>query len=178
MANTGWLNGANAESFATGTGVGDWVTWDNALSNNATNSTVVLTDDVKNSNRLFVSDFGMTIPGIAEIQGFEILIKKQLLVGDINDNAVRLMTDSATSVGTEQSMGTAWTAGYQTIIYGGPTDLMGWAPLPIDVNSTTFGIGLVVATTTIDSQAGVDVIQVRVYYKIPGSATLLNMGAF
>lgn len=87
------------------------------------------------------TNFGFAVGGTPV--GIEVTIHRAPSAGgsgDIDDNSVQLVL-SGTPLGTSKSDGT-WADGYNTITYGGPTDLWGATPSTANVNSSGFGVQL------------------------------------
>lgn len=125
--------------------------------------------DAGESSELECSDFGFSIPLTATIVGYEVVIEanEQPLsgLGQVTIAHVQLFAGAATSddKGDDQALTTAATQ----YTYGGAADDWNAGLSPADVNSSGFGVGIILEATSAVI-AEVDFVTITVYYTEEG----------
>ena len=98
-----------------------------------------------NSNYLFATNFGFSIPSTATICGVVIQVEASctgLLIGSsVTDNSVRLISGGAVT-GTNKAKSGVWPGTDAISSYGGNGDLWGTTLTPAIVNAANFGIAI------------------------------------
>lgn len=118
-------------------------------------------------DRLLADDFHFAIPLEAEITGISVEIRR---AADGNDSAVdesvRLIRGGVVGA-ADRSKPAKWTASFENVTYGGPTDLWGETWTPADINSASFGVALSALYTqgAGNGRAYVDIIRATVHYR-------------
>jgi hypothetical protein len=123
------------------------------------------------SDSIQPNTFGFAIPVDATIDGFEVTIKRQMLIdnsGSPRDASVTLVNGAGP--GDNKASGATWGIVTGTVVYGGSTDLWGTTWTAADVNDAAFGVDF---QTQCDAAAGgrafsVDYIYVSVWYTEAG----------
>lgn len=143
-----------------------WGSPNNAKLDDATATTITPGVTGPNSEPLTVTNYGFEIPTYATITGIEVIIDRNAAAANsIRDYVVSLVVgDSQVSLNRATYSNWAFLA-YEKITYGSPTDLWGMQLSPEMVNSSAFGVKLLIDAVSSGVQARVDVIQVRVHYK-------------
>lgn len=124
-----------------------------------------------NSNYLFASGFGFSIPSFATVCGIRVTIEKRVTglgVGSsVVDNAVYLLKGGSV-VGSNQASASAWGASDATVAYGGNASLWGTTWSATDINSANFGIAISARLNTgvvgLLQTAEINYISLQVYY--------------
>ncbi len=122
----------------------------------------------QNTNCLFATNFGFSIPSGAIITGIRVEIEKGTNSSDLQDNGLRLLKNNVEVGNDYAQFGTPWqlTDTYST--YGGCSDLWGTTWTPSDINSPNFGL----AFTSIDYSCSgnvssrIDHVRITICYTI------------
>lgn len=173
MADTGWVNPTLVRSLNVA-GAG-WVNTANALTENSSASGADVTTSVSDRLNTYGYDFS-SIPVGSKIVGIEVRMvrRSEYATYPTDDSTLYLMADQtlkSSNYGTYQNWSTTFTA----VTYGGATDLWGWTDITLDdVQSSLFGVGLQVVGGSKTAYYGlVDVIQVKIHYKLSGFMPLV-----
>lgn len=155
MADTGFVLGGSVSDSGT-----SWVNPNNVLADDSsgTNSSWTLggaTSDLR------VTNFGLSVPTGATIDGIEVKIDKLAVTTGTVELSLALTKNGTAQVGV--AVGSVLANQIDT--HGSPTDLWVTTWTPSEVNASTFGV----LVTGYDDgsgsgQANIDVISVRVYY--------------
>lgn len=117
---------------------------------------------------LYASNFGLSIPAGATIDGIEARIERYGQSGAIKDYRVSLVNSSGGVTTADKKNATNWASSDPDtyVKYGSPSDLWGETWSVSDINDADFGIVLSAQGTDPDSgnYLYVDHIQIRVYY--------------
>jgi hypothetical protein len=98
------------------------------------------------SDWLVLDDFRFSVPAGASIAGIRFDVTHKSRGWPVVDAAMRAV--KATTIGTaDRSSATSW-ASFETVSYGGPSDLWGQTWSATDISSTTFGIALAARAVT------------------------------
>lgn len=127
-----------------GSGV-DWTNPGNVYVTDGTDATVTLNEAAPLSDYLNASDFDFSISADDTIVGIEVSVRRYYSNsgGYLCDLGVQLLKDGS-RVGSDKATATEWATAYETITYGGPTDLWGTTWMPADINEKGFGISYAV----------------------------------
>lgn len=94
----------------------------------------------QNTNCLFATNFGFSIPGGATITGIIVEIEKGTNSSNLQDNGLRLLKNNL-EVGSDYAQfSIPWQLSDTYVTYGGCTDLWGTTWTPSDINSPNFGL--------------------------------------
>lgn len=119
------------------------------------------------SQFLKATTFGFSIPSVAQITGIEATVERRSALGTVVDAAVRIVKGGVVGAADRTAVG-FWPTTDGTVTYGSDSDLWGETWTPADINAAGFGFAIS-ATDSFDT-AGVDHIQVTVYYTLCGDA--------
>lgn len=119
------------------------------------------------SNWLVASGFGLAVPPAAVIGGIEVEIRRRSRDGTIADQAVVIVKEGVRGDANHARI-EPWQIAYETLVYGGPTDLWGQTWTPDEINSPGFGVALQVLHTDIsgNDDAMVDQVRVSVHFTV------------
>lgn len=123
------------------------------------------------SNYLVAQGFGFNIPAGATICGVTVQVHRirlDLLLGDITDNSVKLLSGGSIA-GINHASATSWSTTEQTVTYGGASDTWGLSLTPAIVNNANFGVGVSATMTggpllALLLQGGIDYISIAITY--------------
>ena len=140
-------------------------------------ATATLTQGSLYSDYLQGTDYGFVIPDDVTITGIEVAVNRRVITHNANimDYELRLLKDG-TVTGENKASDVTWPTSFTVETYGGPTDLWGADWTPADINSPYFGASLAAYRDnngSNDRKAGVDSMQVTVYYKISASSEVV-----
>jgi hypothetical protein len=157
------------------------VAWTNpgnvtAEDGNSATATVGLASD---SQYLFATGFGFSIPAGAVIQGIQAGVKHACMNGDVQDEKIRIIKGGVVGT-TDRSSASAWPTSLTFAQYGGGSDLWGLTWLPSDINASNFGLAIQ-AQSSFSDTAAIDVVYITITYTlsttgIPGSLTSTGVG--
>lgn len=156
-------------SNKTGLGSFAWSNPSNAMASDDVRATVALPDGFGNESQwLWASDFGFSIPSGAPILGVKAEVERSTTAGTgMFSPSVQLTRGTGSPQGTNKGgTGDVWPVNIDTYaVYGGEADLWGLALVPGDVNSPTFGVAIRASTFDFAGDARVDHIRMTVYYQ-------------
>lgn len=153
-----------------------WYAWQNpgnaASSNNNYASTAIYGPGY--TDRLTATDFDFAIPDGATIDGIKVEIECHAdYDSDDYVDTLELYTinGDGISVSNLGDFGTKWPTSDAIKTYGGESELWGESWSPADINATSFGAALSIASHMYDygSEAYVDHIRITVYYTEGGA---------
>lgn len=133
------------------------------------NATVGIPDG-EQSNLLYASNFGFSIPGGASISGILVEVNRSSTANSVGDFRVQLVK-AGTPTGNTKAAG-IWPSTPETQPYGGSSDLWGNSLSPADVNSAGFGVTFGGQSVYGLRTGKCDFIRITVYYNAPTGATL------
>ena len=146
---SGWAGGgpasqgpqAGSTAISADRGGVDWVNPTNVyLSNNYTYCSTVYDQE---SNWIKATNFGFSIPTGATINGITVTLKRLVEDGLAFDIAARIVKNGSLTVGSSQPNPNNWTViSFESITYGGPSDLWGTSWTAADINASYFGFAL------------------------------------
>ena len=117
-----------------------------------------------NTNYLEASNFGLSVPASAIIDGIEVNIEKVCSTANCVDARVRIVKGGVIGA-TERASGAAWPMVDGVVTYGSNSDLWGETWTAADVNAGGFGV-VISATATGLSNAAIDNITMTVHYSL------------
>ena len=115
---------------------------------------------------LVVTNFGLSVPDGATIQGIQFDVRRATMFGEGEDKSIQVVQNGA-QVGTNhRQTGTAWPTTLTYVTYGGATDTWGASWTAADVRAAGFGIAITPQYTAMagNDPAYVDSVRVTVYY--------------
>lgn len=128
----------------------------------ASGTFTVVAAALTNPFNLKATNFGMTIPSGATINGIKIDIEKKAS-GVVTDNIVKIIKADGSFGTLNKALADAWGSSDGYISYGGSLDLWGESWAYTDINDADFGV--VISATVPDSgTASIDHIRITVYY--------------
>ena len=115
---------------------------------------------------LVVTNFGLSVPDGATIEGIQFDVRRATMFGDGEDKSIQVLQNGAQVGANHRETGTAWPTTLTYVTYGGPTDTWGVSWTPADVRATGFGIAITPQYTMMagNDPAYVDSVRVTVYY--------------
>lgn len=138
-----------------------WANPGNITADDGTNAAVVIFS-ATTSDRLRASNFGLSVPAGATIDGIEIQAQLNNSFGNAVWDYVNVGKDNST-LGTAKDPNVALTATVTNYTQGGPSDLWGLSWTVAEVNASTFQV--LISETAPDSHNCLcDAIWVKVYY--------------
>ena len=146
----------------------NWTNPDNAVSADAVYATFAVDKKaVDDTQILYASGFGFTIPSDATINGIFVEWKKKYAGtgGSVTDSSINLFDEYGDPKGSENSV--AWTTTNQYANYGSSTSLWNTTWTPAQINDADFGAGLsaiVYGGATVGCTAYIDHVRITVYY--------------
>lgn len=169
------LIGPKSGSSAADDGSIGVVTWDdvsNALSQDNSYASAILTQAENTTHYLKVTGFGFAISSSATIEGIVVEVDRRETTGTplrVFDNSIRLVKDGAIG-GDNRSEGAAWPGSdtNEYVSYGNSTDLWGLSWSHADINDPDFGVAIsaVKDDSAYSRNAYVDHVRVTVYYSV------------
>jgi len=156
------LPGSAANNTATGTVA--WTNPTNALSSDDSRAQAIFAT-AGFSNFLVLTNFGFSIPVDARVDGIKCEVERRRTAGTITDVAVHPVKAGVIQTALGKTRVEVWDTTDEVVSYGGPNDLWGTTWTPADINSSGFGVAIVVRKT--DAGAGnaeIDAVWVTVYY--------------
>lgn len=167
-----------------------WNTPSNMLVSDSNPTSCTLDDNTTDlSTYLVATNFGLSIPPDASINGIELLISRKngtsFSLNNIIDSEIKL-TSGGTIFPTNKADVGNWPVigGFQTKVYGGSADSWGRSWSSSEINSSTFGVAIAVACTNSSNPASaeVDYVTIAVTYSVStpegpnvyGTFSLLN----
>jgi hypothetical protein len=167
---------AGANFAVTGaSGGGSATAWSNPTRLNANdNSFVTVTGSgTAFTEALLATNFGFAIPSNATILGIQASYGRYKSAGggadQIQDNYVKLIKGGNISGNNNGLTSTNWPTAEAAVNYGSISDLWGLTWTPADINSSNFGVALVIDGSGASVTASVDYVQITVTYSVPGS---------
>lgn len=153
---------ATGNTTTIGGGTRPWAAPTNIELADGTNATVIFTAATQKSDDLIGTAFGFSITSTDTINGFTLQANYTDTGGSsaVVENQVRLLKGGVATT-TNHSTGATLPPTAATVTYGGTADLWGGTWTPADVNATTFGAAMVLASTAADN-AGVDFFKITV----------------
>ena len=151
------------------------VTWydvNNALDQDDSYASAILTEGNNTSHYLEVTGFDFAISSAATIQGIEVEVDRRENTTPLRvfDNSIKLVKGGVIS-GTDRSTGLSWPSSDTDtyVIYGNSTDLWGLTWDPADINDSGFGVAIsaVKDDSVYNRNAFVDHVRITVYYSVP-----------
>ena len=183
MADTGWLDFTTITREDRAGSVNEYGWWRDSTTAYADeeDGTYARTDSFLRTGYTpwlrFVNVSGLSIPVGSTIDGIEVRIKRKGLDytthnSDIRDSVLRLHVSGTMSGDDNADTDTTWpTSNAFGATVGGPTDDWNAGYDRADLIGATFGVQLSVANVeTVDAygSAFVDVLQIKIYYTVPG----------
>ncbi|MEM4658703.1 MAG: hypothetical protein QXX77_09825, partial [Candidatus Methanosuratincola sp.] len=196
MADTGWVDPGSGANLARS---GSSEPWQNASYVTADDSAYAQTptpvtelnaaNDYTDYLRAYNFGLSSSIPSGATIDGIEARWERRIFrtynttwTVDLdnsgsNTGRIYLIDETGATAGNHKGISTDWTTSWVVESIGGATDLWGWSATRTKVVDADFGFALSVrcaATGLGSGYAGVDYMQIRVYYTtaVNGSAAL------
>lgn len=154
-----------------------WETPGNAISTNQ--AYAVIADGEELTDYLITSGYDFSeIPPYAEILGVEVQVIRTTQDSDATSDAELFLAVGTTLMGDNQATYMNWPETVDTtVVYGGPTDLMGWLDITAaDVKNSNFGFAFKVDDTSKDNVMKVDSILIKIHYE--SAITLLSLSPF
>lgn len=147
-----------------------WSTPGNAVSQNGSSATAVLTEVLSTSHVLRSTGYGFAIPEDATIVGVKLEVYVAL-PAQVAEGPIRLTLGGA-AVGDDKSSYMRWNH-VQWNTYGGATDLWGLLLTPADVNASSFGADVSAQYDAVEFEetANIDAVRITVYYTTPGASS-------
>lgn len=152
-------------------GTGDaWTNASNLFADDAAYSVNKIAVAQTDTQLIYTSGFGFTIPSGATILGIELRIEKSRSNNNhtFDDRTVRLFDNTGVPLGSNKQDNVNWpTTGSAPVDYGSPSDLWGATWTPAIVNATSFGAGIATVWNNgsgLSNNAQVDYMQIRVTY--------------
>ncbi len=147
-----------------------WTDVNNALTQDNSYASAILTQANNTSHYLEVTDFGFAISSAATIEGIVVEVDRRESSGTplrVFDNSIKLVK-GGTIGGDDKSTGASWPTSDTYASYGGASDLWGQTWSPADINSAGFGVAIsAVKDGSSDPRvAYVDHIRITVYYSV------------
>ena len=155
-------------------GDNDWLTPSNVTADDGTEAqiTAATYDAADHSYRLTATNFGFWVPTGSTIDGITVEIDRRCFAGAAQDQEVRLYDSTSTLVGDDKQTATAWPASLAIATYGGVADTWTAGFDTTDINSSNFGVALIVLADAANTDIAVDFIRVTVTYTLPAQANL------
>lgn len=148
----------------------DWVNPGNAVVNDASDATCVLTNGQK-TDPLRLTSYGLNIPVNSTILGVTVAIEGSASTNSIiKDFDLSLVHDSATIGTAKGDTTTLWTTTKTMVSYGDESDLWGATLTPSIVNNPTFGVQFR-AQAIGSATARVNEITMTIYYAEDSTGT-------
>ena len=116
-----------------------------------------------NSNYLKTTNYGISIPSGAVINGIQVDASVEGTAGTSYDSSVKIVKGGVIS-GTEKARVGAWPSSYTVRTWGGPTDLWGLSWTAADVNSSTFGVAIAASGGGVNGSTYIDYVQITICY--------------
>ena len=161
MAVTSFVYPSSAGTSDTGGGPA-WTNYNNVKAADAQNAYV--TPGSATTDKLWATNFGISLPSNAIVDGIEFVIYKSRSGGSgVYDGTVQVII-SGSSTGSDLATYTDWDS-VGAVTYGGPTTNWGSYDKD-DVEASGFGIGLSCYSNDGGEVAMVEYIKLRVYYHI------------
>jgi Secretion system C-terminal sorting domain len=122
-----------------------------------------------------VSGYSFNIPANASISGIVVNLRKQISnpIPNIKDSVVQLMKGGV-PVGSNLKNNLQWPNLMTYVTYGDSSNLWGTTWTPADINSSNFGVNIVVQNTDFAQLAQIDHASIKVYYTLPNAINVLN----
>lgn len=166
-------NGGSTAADNSSIGTVAWTDVNNALIQNDSWASAILTESNNTSHYLKVTGFGFSIPDDATIEGIKVEVDRHESSGTplrVSDNSVKLVKGGVIS-GTDKSAGLLWPSSDtdQYVTYGSLTDRWGLDWTYADINSLDFGVVISAAKDSSGDPrvAYVDHVQITVSYSRP-----------
>lgn len=118
------------------------------------------------------TDYGFSVPSGATINGIEVQVVRLANYYNVIDASAKIVKGGTIS-GTEKKDTAYWATGsYETVTYGGASDLWGLSWTDTDINVSTFGFALHVINESLKftDYPKVDVVKITVYYTSGGGS--------
>jgi len=164
--------GAGADNNAVGTVA--WTSPNNVTLNNPSSPAQALPSAGQTTHYLKTSSYGFALPSTATVVGIQVAITRLGYYGYTRDANVQLVKATAVQT-TNKATGVTWRAsfngGFETVTYGGPTDLWGTGWLYSDVNNSGFGVA-VAARSSGTETTEISSIAITVYYTLASGFTV------
>lgn len=164
-------DGPNSGNTVTNTtlvgAVASWSALSNAQSSDNSYAASTLSINGTTTNYLTISNFGFNIPLLSTILGIEVGFER---FGDkIKDNQVRIIKTGVIR-NTDKSSTTGWagTDPDSYVTYGGNNDSWGESWVPLNINSSLFGVAISVKRDGAGigaAIANIDHVRITVYYE-------------
>lgn len=158
-----WITGGQVVSNDTSYGTVAWTNPGNITFDDGLNASVSTTDASADTNYLFVTNYGFSIPAGATITGIDVYAENG---GSINkqQSSVRLVKSGVIQPVDRATPGQPL---YNTV-FGSSTDLWGDTWTPDDINNSGFGVAFAVRIFAGEGNT-VDYVGIEVYYTPAGS---------
>jgi hypothetical protein len=169
MSDTGWVSpGTVVNDSSVGTDA--WSNPDNAKTSNNSRAEFLSSFPPGTSYYLKATNFGLSVPAGATIDGIEVQVEKLAeLADDVSEENVKLIDELGTAVGDNKAKGGYWSTSEGYVTYGGSSDLWSNTWSETDVNDSDFGVAI---NVTAEYTAYIDHIQIKVYYTESGTPTV------
>lgn len=159
---------AGAASSVAGVGTAPWNSPGNIIGGASfTTSFIDTTSGITNSDFLYGTQYGFTIPTSAQITAILTeIFKKDSNPHSIGDQSIKMLKAGA-PIGSDLAIGGAWPALPGAYVsYNG---MVGWAPTPADVNNVGFGayVQAINNDGTHARLASVQDIRITITYNLP-----------
>ncbi|MBI4305247.1 MAG: hypothetical protein HY678_02910, partial [Chloroflexi bacterium] len=160
---------SSAKSAGTGADAGGGsATWSNPGNITGSDDSRATAAYPNPSNNLDATNFGLSIPSGATINGVQVSIEKGTTVNSgatVTDTTVRLLKAGAV-VGDNKASGTAWPIADANATYGGSSDLWGTSWTAGDFTPSGFGVRISASQSGGDSShtIAVDHVRITVYF--------------
>ena len=158
---------------------GSWVNPSNVYVSDNARATVLLNLGATSEN-LLATEFGLSVPGTAVIEGVEVMIEKSVSISRTNaskDLIVSLVVGGVV-VGNDNAEASYFNNTIDAVTtYGSSSDLWGLTLTPAQVNAGDFGVAYAAQrhpSGSSDQRVRVDHMQVKVYYNTPPIVALTS----
>ena len=161
-------NNPTTATLVTTIGTNNWNNVNNIFQINDGQYSQVSLSNGQISRYLRAGNFGFAVPANSVINGIEVRIHRMgnISSGGIIDNVVTLVKGTAIVGANKANTGTIWNTSFETITYGGPTDLWGTTWTADEINSV-LATQISVRSTANSRVAYVDNIRITVYFTPP-----------
>lgn len=114
---------------------------------------------------LRATNFGIDIPGGAQINGIEVELARYCDSGEEGKDVLVQLTKNGTArVGNNKATNANWPTSPTVYTYGGATDLWGTTWTATEITTQTFGVHLAAQATADNADIYVEFIRITVYY--------------
>jgi len=114
-------------------------------------------------DQLLLQDFDFGIPATSTVLGIQVHVRRAKSSDntEVRDLAVQLLKNDKPS-GSNYGTSYSWSESFETVVYGGPTDLWGQVWSPEEINDAAFGVSISVLPSG-PGRAYVDIVNITVF---------------